>query len=94
MFSIFKNLLSVPIEETKPKITINDLDIMDDVWIKEDGKIFKGWVWEKTRRHLTVVYDNAIKDYKFNLIRPLTKFTLEQDNKILYCNEPKNDRSS
>ena len=66
--------------ESKSLKTIKDLDFFDDVWIEEEGEIYKGWIFEISRRHITVVYDNAKKDYMFHIPR--------QDDKILYCNDP------
>lgn len=80
------------IEPTAPKPlkTIKDLDVFDDVWIKDDEEIYYGWIYEISRRHITVVYDNAKKDYKFQIVKPLNNTQLEQDSKILYCNDPNN----
>ena len=75
-------------EVQKPLKTIKDLDVFDDVWIKEDNEIYYGWIYEISRRHITVVYDNAKRDYIFQIIKPLSNTQLEQDNKILYCNKP------
>ena len=72
----------------KPLKTIKDLDVFDDVWIKENDEIYYGWVYEISRRHITVVYDDAKKDYKFQIIKPLTNTQIEQDNKVLFCNKP------
>ena len=84
------------IEPTTPKPlkTVKDLDVFDDVWIEEEGIVYYGWVYEISRRHITVVYDNALRDYKFQIVKPLTNDKIEQDNKILYCNEPKRDNES
>ena len=75
-------------EVQKPLKTIKDLDVFDDIWIKEDDEIYYGWIYEISRRHITVVYDNAKRDYIFQIIKPLSNTQLEQDNKILYCNKP------
>lgn len=71
----------------KPEKTLKELQVFDDVWIEENGEVFKGWIWEISRRCITVVYDNGTKDYKFQIPRPLNVVKIEQDNKILYCNE-------
>lgn len=93
IFSFLKDLIT-EIEVSKSLKTVKDLDLLDDVWIKEDNVIYKGWIFDISRRHITVIYDNAQRDYKFQLLKPLNRLTIEQDNKILYCNEPKNNRSS
>ena len=68
--------------------TVKDLQLMDDVWIKEDNEVYMGWVWDISRRCITVVYGEDIRDYKFQIQKPLNRTTIEQDNKILFCNKP------
>lgn len=75
-------------EQEKPLKIVKDLDVFDDVWIKEGNDIYYGWVYEITRRHVTVVYDNAKRDYKFYIEKQSKQTQIEQDNKILYCNKP------
>ena len=72
---------------TKPEKTFKDLQVFDTVWIKENGIIYNGWVFEISRRCITVVYGNDLKDYKFQIPRPLSLVEITQDNKTLYCNE-------
>ena len=87
--SLLKKLFGNPvIVQSKPLITIKDLSILDDVWIKEDDEIYKGWVWEISRRCITVVYGEDLRDFKFQMLKPLSRMYIEQDNKILYCNKP------
>lgn len=75
-------------EQEKPLKIVKDLDVFDDVWVKEDNDIYYGWVYEITRRHVTVVYDNAKRDYKFYIEKQSKQTQIEQDNKTLYCNKP------
>lgn len=75
-------------EQEKPLKIVKDLDIFDDVWIKEGNDVYYGWIYEITRRHVTVVYDNAKRDYKFYIEKQSKQTQIEQDNKILYCNKP------
>lgn len=70
--------------------TVKDLQLMDDIWIEEDNEIYTGWVWDISRRCITVIYGPDLKDFRFQIPRPLTSCVIEQDNKILYCNSPKN----
>lgn len=86
----FFNLFKPDTSEIKIPKEIKDLDILDDVWVKENDITYKGWVFDKSRKHLTICY-NVDKDYKFRLSKPLTATEITQDNKILYCNEPKNN---
>ena len=78
-------------EQEKPLKIVKDLDVYDDVWIKEGNDVYYGWIYEITRRHVTVVYDNAKRDYKFYIEKQSKQSQIEQDNKILYCNKPKDD---
>lgn len=74
-------------KKVEPK-TVKDLQLMDDIWVKEDGEIYSGWVWDISRRCITVIYGEDIRDYKFQMQKPLNRTTIEQDNKILFCNKP------
>ena len=76
-------------EPIKPKLkTVKDLDYLDSVWVKEDSEIFEGWVFDFTRRCIIVVYGNDLRDFRFRLEKPLDRTEIEQDGKILYCNDP------
>lgn len=75
-------------EDKKPLKIIKDLDVFDDVWVKDEDEIYYGWIFEITRRHITVVYDNAKRDYKFHIEKQSKQTQIEQDNKTLYCNKP------
>lgn len=77
-------------EETTLK-TVKDLQLLDDVWIKEDEEIYSGWIWDISRRCITVVYGEDLRDFRFQIPRPMNATTITQDNKILYCNKPNND---
>ena len=82
----FFNLQNSQIE--KPKKTIKDLDILDSVWIKEEGIFFEGWVFDITRRCIIVVYGHNLEDFRFRMEKPFDRTEIEQNGKILYCNEP------
>lgn len=90
-----KNLLmmfqkkDVPLN--KPKISIKDLSLLDDIWVKEDEEIYKGWVWDISRRCITVVYGEDLRDFKFQIPRPMNVSKIVQGNKILYCNKQGDD---
>ena len=86
---LFTKLLDINVIPN-PKIkTVKDLQLMDDVWIKEEGEIYKGWVWDISRRCITVVYGEDLRDYKFQIPKPITSTQIKQDNKVLFCNELK-----
>lgn len=74
-------------KKVEPK-TVKDLQLMDDIWVKEDGEIYSGWVWDISRRCVTVIYGEDLRDCKFQMQKPLNRTSIEQDNKILFCNKP------
>lgn len=74
-------------KKVEPK-TVKDLQLMDDIWVKEDGEIYSGWIWDISRRCITVIYSEDLRDYKFQMQKPLNRTSIEQDNKILFCNKP------
>ena len=80
----YKESVTEPIPEKR----IKDLDFFDDVWIKDNNDIYEGWVFDITRRHVIVVYDNAKKDFKFRIEKQTKQTEIKQDDKILYCNKP------
>lgn len=82
-----KTIIQIENNESELK-TIKQLDCIDTVWIKENDTIYEGWIFDISRRHITVVYDNGEKDYKFQIIKQLNNTQIEQDDKILYCNKP------
>ena len=75
-------------EKKKPTKTIKDLDFLDTVWVKEDGIIFEGFVFDITRRCIIIVYGKDLRDFRFRMEKPLNRVELEQSGKVLYCNEP------
>jgi len=79
------------IKEDATLKTVKDLQLLDDVWIKEDEEIYTGWIWDISRRCITVVYGEDLRDFRFQIPRPMNATTIIQDNKILYCNKPNND---
>lgn len=85
-----QKLFFIPETDQKQKLkTLKDLDILDSVWIKEEGVIFEGWIFDITRRSIIVVYGKDLRDFRFRLEKPFNRTEIEQDNRILYCNEPK-----
>lgn len=89
MFEFIKNLFKPTQPNNGKQIkTIKDLQEFDDVWIKEDDELFMGWVYDISRRCITVVYGPDLRDFKFQIPRPLTLTQIEQGNKVLYCNKP------
>lgn len=77
-------------QKQNPKI-IENLKILDTVWIKDDGILYEGWIFDITRRCIIVVYAPDLRDFRFRIDKQFDKTEVEQDNKILYCNEPTNE---
>ena len=71
--------------------TVKDLQIMDDVWIKEAEEIYDGWIWDISRRCITVIYGEDSRDFRFQIPRPMNVIVIGQDGKTLYCNKPNDD---
>jgi len=92
MINLFKKQPSKP-PKTRIKKTTKDLSLLDDVWVLEEDSIKKGWVWDISRRTITVIYGESLEDYKFQIQKPLTATCLKQDNKILFYEDPRNDIS-
>ena len=79
----------IPEIEIKKKVkTLKDLDFFDSVWIKEDGEIFEGWIFDITRRCVIVSYGKDLRDFRFRIEKPYDRTEIEQSGKILYCNKP------
>ncbi len=89
VMNILNKIISIfnpPPNITPPsKKTIRQLDLLSDVWVKDGDIVYKGMVWDITRRHITVIYGED-SSYKFRISKQ--EDIIEQDNKILYCNEP------
>ena len=81
-----------PQSASKPLKTIKELDLLDDVWVKDkDGIIYKGWVFHINKHHLIVLVplENKINlEFRFDITRPLTQTQIVQGNRILFLNEP------
>ena len=77
--------------KSKDSITVGDCDILDTVWIKDNDKIYSGFVWEKTRRRLLVSYykeNEGFVDVSF-VTTGLSKETkIEKNNLTLYFQKP------
>lgn len=83
---------SVPkiIEKPKNLKTISQIKQFDDVWIRIDGVIYEGWVTENKENIVYIVYtdnNNKLQDAVFKIERPLTRTTIENNNKLLILNE-------
>lgn len=81
-----KNWFQYEVDKPQPTElkTIQTLDIFDDVWIMKEGEIYKGWVYDKSRNSITVIY-NRFEEARF---RYAPSTTSVETNKIkLILNE-------
>ena len=77
------------IETSAPPKTLRDVDVFDTIWLEDkNGTIYKGWVFDKSRRHIIVTVSDELIDYRFILNVPLSSTQISQDHKILYFNDP------
>lgn len=76
----------------KPLKTLKELDLLDDVWVKDkDGIIYKGWIFHINKHHLIVLVPLEEKmslEFRFNITRPLTQTEIVQGSRTLFLNEP------
>ena len=73
------------IQEIEPK-TIQTLNVFDDVWILKEKQIHKGWVYEKTKNSIIVIY-NGSGEIKFHYTRPLSQSIITNGTNKLILNE-------
>ena len=78
--NILNKIISIfnpPPNITPPsKKTIRQLDLLSDVWVKDGDIVYKGMVWDITRRHITVIYGED-SSYKFRISKQ--EDIIEQD---------------
>lgn len=77
------------IEETHQHIepkTIQTLNVFDDVWILKERQIYKGWVYEKTKNSIIIIY-NGLCEIKFHYTRPLSQTIITNGTNKLILNE-------
>ena len=78
------------IEASKSLKNISQIKQFDDVWVKIDNSIYDGWVTENKENTVYVVYtddNNKLQDAVFKIERPLTRTTIEYNNKTLILNK-------
>lgn len=88
MLNWIKKLLSIDIQIENPvsKKTLTDIEIFDTVWIKDGDVIYKGWIFDKTKKRFIIVA--GTNEYIFHYSRPFDRTEIEYNNKILYFNDP------
>lgn len=77
------------IEETHQHIepkTIQTLNVFDDVWVLKERQIYKGWVYEKNKNSIIVIY-NGLDEIKFHYTRPLSQTIIVNGTSKLILNE-------
>lgn len=73
------------IQHAEPK-TIQTLNIFDDVWVLKEKQIHKGWVYEKTKNSIVIIYD-GLAEIKFHYTRPLSQTIITNGTTKLILNE-------
>lgn len=88
LINLFKKWFRIDVEEIQQKEpkTIQTLNVFDDVWIIINNEIHKGWIWEKTKNSIIVIY-NSSNEFRFRYNRPLSQTVLNCDNATLILNE-------
>ena len=83
-----RNWFRIKVEETQPKElkTIQTLTVFDDVWVWKEQQIHKGWVYEKTKNSIVVIYDE-LAEIKFHYTRPLSQTIITNGTNKLILNE-------
>lgn len=72
-------------QHIEPK-TIQTLNIFDDVWVLKEKQIHKGWVYEKTKNSIIVIY-KGLDEIKFHYTRPLSQTIITNGANKLILNE-------
>lgn len=81
-----KKLKVLDNQKTFIKKNIGNIKTFDDVKIKIEDDLFDGWVYGNKSNIIYVVYtdkDNALQYAEFEIIRPLDRTELTQNNKTL-----------
>lgn len=88
MENLFK--IDTTIYSDRPK-TLKDIDLLDNVWIKDGDSIWSGWIYAKEKDRIIVTYcdlEEPLKD-----IVALTKdeyaTKVTKNNIIIYFNDPR-----
>ena len=76
--------------QQKPLKTFLDIDVFDDVLYKVEDNIYRGWVFNKNKHGLYIVYSNGETLLEDAIIvdRPYNVTEVYNKNNILYFNEP------
>lgn len=80
-----------PKEFSREIITAKNCDLLDDIWIQDEDKIYSGFIYAKTRRRILVSYctdDNQFHDEYFVITNLPDDTRIQKNNLILYFNKP------
>lgn len=70
ILKIFKKEPILEIIDIPPNITINDLKMFDDIYVKINSNVYKGWVINKTVNIVAICYegdDKKLHEMSFNI---------------------------
>lgn len=83
-----KNWFDLNIKENKPKDikTTLTLDVFDDVWVSKDNQIYNGWVYEKNKNNIFVIY-NGLEEIKFYYNKTEPQTIIQNGNNKLILNK-------
>lgn len=88
---ILTKIFLKPKEIDKELITAKNCDILDDVWVQENEKIYSGFIYSKTRRRILISYctnDNQFHDEYFMITNLSDDTKIQKNNLTLYFNKP------
>ena len=96
--SLFSRIFKKKVEEptsTLSKVTISDIKVFDDVYVKIKDKILPGWVTERKGNKIMVLCENddkTIFETAFTITRPLDRDFINEENKVLYLNKETSEK--
>ena len=91
--SFFGKIFKKKVEEptlSPSKVTISDIKVFDDVYVKIKDDILPGWITERNGNRITVLCENKDKtifETGFTIKRPLDRDFIDEENKVLYLNK-------
>lgn len=87
LFKRIKNWFNLNIEELEPENkTTQTLDVFDDVWIVKDNQLYTGWIYEKTKNDIFVIY-NGLNEIRFHYNKTNPQTIIKNGNNKLILNK-------
>ena len=71
-------------------LTIEDLKVFDDLYLKMDNKIYEAWVTEKKSKKILICYtddENKLQEIGFIIDNLLNKSIITENNRMLIINK-------